>query len=203
MKKGTKKVIAEKKINEADTVKEVKVETVLKAESDVETKTKSVKKEDATPEAKENTNAFKGFAVSPAVTTESEKPAEVKVENIPAEIRKDESILPDLNKHADVAVSRSGSIPKTDGLIEVKNFKSDTTQKLFFYELAENGVVETDGTTVETLLMVCKDRLTKLNIKHSCVENSSAIKSIEDALLWLNQRTRDRILRGVEGKHLD
>jgi hypothetical protein len=203
MKKGTKKVIAEKKINEADTVKEVKVEAVLKAEPDVETKTESVKKEDAAPEVKENTNAFKGFAVSPVVTTESEKPVEVKVENIPAEIRKDESILPDLNKHADVAVSRSGSIPKTDGLVEIKNFKSDTTQKLFFYELAENGVVETEGTTVETLLMVCKDRLTKLNIKHSCIENSSAIKSIEDALLWLNQRTRDRILREVEGKHLD
>jgi hypothetical protein len=33
----------------------------------------------------------------------------------------------------------------------------------------------------------------------SCRENAIAITKLEEALLWLNKRTRDRIARGVEG----
>jgi hypothetical protein len=44
------------------------------------------------------------------------------------------------------------------------------------------------------------DRLTYLNNKFPCRENSIAITHIETALLWLNKRTNDRLNRGVEGK---
>lgn len=58
-----------------------------------------------------------------------------------------------------------------------------------------------DGTTNEELIEIIVDRLTFLNAKFPCRENSVAITHLETALLWLNKRTADRKKRGVEGKH--
>jgi hypothetical protein len=41
-----------------------------------------------------------------------------------------------------------------------------------------------------------------LNGKFPCRENSIAITKLEEALMWLNKRTADRVKRGVEGKNL-
>lgn len=35
----------------------------------------------------------------------------------------------------------------------------------------------------------------------SCRENAIALTHLEDALMWLQKRTRDRMARGVEGTH--
>lgn len=58
-----------------------------------------------------------------------------------------------------------------------------------------------DGTTNEEVLTVLIDRLTFLNNKFPCRENSVALTHIETALMWLEKRTKDRIKRGVEGQH--
>lgn len=38
-------------------------------------------------------------------------------------------------------------------------------------------------------------------IKHPCRENSIAITKLEEALIWLDKRKKDRIERGVEGQN--
>lgn len=61
---------------------------------------------------------------------------------------------------------------------------------------------EHNGTTNEALLEVLIDRLNYLNKKFPSRENSIAIANIEQALMWLNKRTTDRVARNVEGKHI-
>lgn len=56
-----------------------------------------------------------------------------------------------------------------------------------------------DGTTNEELIEVLIDRLIYLNGSFPCRENSLAITKLEEALLWLNKRTADRVKRNVEG----
>jgi len=57
-----------------------------------------------------------------------------------------------------------------------------------------------DGTTNEELLAVLIDRLNFLNNKFPCRENALAITNIQQGLFWLNERTRGRVARGVEGQ---
>lgn len=58
-----------------------------------------------------------------------------------------------------------------------------------------------NGCQVEDVLFVCLHRLKYLNSEMSCRENSIAITKIQEAILWLNERTRDREARKVEGMH--
>lgn len=59
-----------------------------------------------------------------------------------------------------------------------------------------------DGTTNEEVIRVLVDRMNSLQAKFPCRENAIATTHLETALLWLEKRTRDRVSRGVEGKHL-
>ncbi len=56
-----------------------------------------------------------------------------------------------------------------------------------------------NGATNEALLAVLIHRLQFLNGKFPCRENSLAITKMQEALMWLEKRTADRITRGVEG----
>lgn len=60
----------------------------------------------------------------------------------------------------------------------------------------ESGV---NGVTSEALIAIVLHRLRVLNQKFPCRENSLAITNIEQGLMWLEQRTRNRQERGVEG----
>lgn len=60
----------------------------------------------------------------------------------------------------------------------------------------DNGV---NGLQVEEVLQKVVDRISEYQIKVPCRENSIAITNIEQAILWLNKRTQDRVKRGVEG----
>ena len=63
--------------------------------------------------------------------------------------------------------------------------------------IKENGV---NGCHNEDLIAIVIDRLQCLNQgDFACRENSIAITKLEEALLWLNKRTQDRIVRNVEG----
>ncbi len=87
------------------------------------------------------------------------------------------------------------------------NFKENeeggqkSVQMLTFYEMNPDGTWE-NGTTVENVLDALIGRLVDLNGRFACRENSLAITKLEEALMWLNKRTENRIARGVEGKHL-
>lgn len=65
--------------------------------------------------------------------------------------------------------------------------------------IAEAGV---NGITHEVLLAILIDRLQSFQAgQFACRENAIALTKLEEAQLWLQKRTRDRMARGVEGTH--
>lgn len=78
----------------------------------------------------------------------------------------------------------------------------DVLCKLSFQSggIAEVGV---NGVTQEALLAVCIDRLRSFQKgPYSCRENAIALTKLEEGLHWLQQRTLDRMRRGVEGRQV-
>jgi hypothetical protein len=62
--------------------------------------------------------------------------------------------------------------------------------------IKENGV---NGCQVDTLIEVSKIIIEKMNEKIPCRENSLAITKLEESLMWLDKRKKDRQKRNVEG----
>ena len=61
----------------------------------------------------------------------------------------------------------------------------------------ENGV---NGCHQEDLLAIVQDRLESFQAgEYACRENAIALTKIQEAMMWLNKRTADRMNRGVEG----
>lgn len=69
----------------------------------------------------------------------------------------------------------------------------------------QNGPIKeagVNGVTQEVLLAICIDRLRSFQAgPFACRENALALTKLEEGLMWLNKRTRDRIARDVEGTH--
>lgn len=67
----------------------------------------------------------------------------------------------------------------------------------------QNGPIKefgVNGITQEVLLAIVIDRLRGFQSgQFKCRENAIALTHCEDALLWLQKRTRERMARGVEG----
>lgn len=84
----------------------------------------------------------------------------------------------------------------------VANFENpDKDQTIQFIHKEPTGTI-CDGTTNEELLKVLIDRTKYLNEKFPCRENSIAITKMQEALMWFNERTIERLARGVEGRHV-
>ncbi len=66
--------------------------------------------------------------------------------------------------------------------------------------IPENGV---NGVTNEAVLDLLALRIRALQQRFPCRENALAITHIEEARMWLNERTRVRQEQGVEGKHVN
>lgn len=66
--------------------------------------------------------------------------------------------------------------------------------------LTPRFITVNDGTTNEEMIEVLIHRMIYLQNKFSCKENAMTITKLEEALLWQNKRTADRIKRQVEGK---
>lgn len=69
----------------------------------------------------------------------------------------------------------------------------------------QNGPIKevgTNGVTHEALLAIVEDRLIGFQSgPYACRENAVALTKIQEAMMWLQKRTRDRLARGVEGTH--
>ena len=61
----------------------------------------------------------------------------------------------------------------------------------------ENGV---NGCQVDTIVEAAKKIIEGLNTKFPCRENSMAITKLDECLMWLDKRTKDRVARQVEGE---
>lgn len=72
--------------------------------------------------------------------------------------------------------------------------------------LFQNGPIKefgVNGLTHEALLAILIDRLRAFQAgPFSCRDNAVALTHIEEALMWLQRRTRERIKRGVEGTNI-
>lgn len=78
-----------------------------------------------------------------------------------------------------------------------RGFKAD----IYFQDgpINEFGV---NGVTHEALLAILCDRLRSFQKgPYSCKANACALTHIEEAMHWLQQRTIERMRRGVEGTH--
>lgn len=92
---------------------------------------------------------------------------------------------------------------------ELENFenKSAPGQVLQFIEKIPDPsgdgkmITVNDGTTNEEVLAMLIHRLKGLGEKFPCRQNSIAITKLEEALMWLENRTAERKARGVEGLH--
>jgi len=61
---------------------------------------------------------------------------------------------------------------------------------------------EPNGAFVETVIDIARQRIQYYQDgPFKCRENAIAITKLEEALLWLGKRTRDREARAVEGTH--
>lgn len=72
-----------------------------------------------------------------------------------------------------------------------------------YYVDFQNGPIKeasVNGISDEALLAIVIDRLRSFQEgPFSCRENSVALTNLEQSLMWLQKRTRDREARGVEG----
>lgn len=70
----------------------------------------------------------------------------------------------------------------------------------------QNGPIDEhglNGVTQEALLAIVIDRLRSFQSgEFACRENALALTKIEEAFHWLHARTRNRMVRGVEGRSL-
>lgn len=62
----------------------------------------------------------------------------------------------------------------------------------------ENGV---NGCQVGTIVEAAKIIIEGLNKNFPCRENAMVITKLDEALMWLEKRTKDRIKRNVEGEN--
>lgn len=62
--------------------------------------------------------------------------------------------------------------------------------------------VGTNGLTHEALLAIVIDRMQSFQKgPYACRENAIALTKLEEAVHWLQHRTKARVVRGVEGTH--
>lgn len=88
----------------------------------------------------------------------------------------------------------------TIGANKQECFETYATIKFQDGVIPENGI---NGVQVDDVLEVALLRLMQLNNIKPCRENSIAITKVEEALMWLEKRTKNRELRGVEETNLD
>ena len=64
------------------------------------------------------------------------------------------------------------------------------------------GEVGVNGVSNEALLAVVEDRLLGFQSgPYACRDNAVALTKIQEAMMWLQKRTHERMARGVEGTH--
>lgn len=85
---------------------------------------------------------------------------------------------------------------------EVRRKEGTTVMMRFNFQdgpIKESGI---NGIVDENLIAIVIDRLQGFQSgKYACRENAIALTKLQEALMWLKERTRKRQERGVEGTH--
>ena len=79
-------------------------------------------------------------------------------------------------------------------------FISDDTNQISF-QIQNKPIKEVgqNGCQVDTIIETAKIIIEGLNRQFPCRENAIAITKLEEALMWLERRTTNRIKMGIEG----
>lgn len=97
------------------------------------------------------------------------------------------------------AISRTADGTDVEGhLYQILHGAGSTDIQFQLGPVKEFGV---NGPTNEALLAALIHRTQFLNGKFPCRENSIAITKMQEAMMWLEKRTADRVARGVEGEN--
>ncbi len=98
------------------------------------------------------------------------------------------------------------------GAMDYKWFEADVRPHNFVYVrhdvnsisfTIQNGPVKEkglNGCQVDTIIETAKVMLEGLNKQFPCRENASAITKLDECLMWLDKRKKDREKRNVEGE---
>lgn len=108
-------------------------------------------------------------------------------------------VAPDEGLHISVLDEPGHGGANHDYMIESGDFPKMLRIKFKNGTIPEVGV---NGVTHEALLVVVADRLRGFQKgPYCCKANACALTHIEEAMHWLQQRTLERMCRGVEGTH--
>jgi hypothetical protein len=78
----------------------------------------------------------------------------------------------------------------------------EVTSTLILFQNGPINEVGVNGITQEALIAICIDRLESFQAgPYACHANQKALEHLQEAKMWLQQRTLDRMQRGVEGTH--
>lgn len=103
--------------------------------------------------------------------------------------------------HNEVAVNAIQSQNGKNVEGHVYQFLAGSHQGSLEFQLGPVGEVGVNGVTNEVVLAALIHRINHLNKLFPCRENALAITKLEEALMWLEARTANRIKRGVEGSN--
>jgi hypothetical protein len=89
------------------------------------------------------------------------------------------------------------------GITSTEPRRADTAPAVTLPVRFQNGPIQevgVNGISNEALLAIVEDRLMGFQSgQYACRENALALTKIQEAMMWLQKRTRDRVARGVEG----
>lgn len=85
---------------------------------------------------------------------------------------------------------------RPNAFIYVRNDKNSLSFTIQNGPIKENGK---NGCQVVDVIAVAKHILEKLNQQFPCRENAITLTKLDEALMWQEKRTKDRVARSVEG----
>lgn len=95
-----------------------------------------------------------------------------------------------------------GYDPRTNPSASQAQYLADAVGGIVLFQNGPINEVGVNGVTHEALLAIVADRLRSFQEgPYACKANACALTHIEEAMHWLQQRTIERMRRGVEGTH--
>lgn len=111
-----------------------------------------------------------------------------------------------LNEHLTIAVKDGpgpGNANHEYEIVYIKRSPAGVQTPVSVPISFQNGPINEVGVTGlsnEALLAIVEDRLVGFQGgQYACRENALALTHLQESLMWLQKRTRDRMARGVEG----
>lgn len=108
--------------------------------------------------------------------------------------------LKDVTEIGGIAVYRVKWANPPDHFIEINDGDNAITFKIQNGPIRENGL---NGCQVDTIILTAKKIIEGLNAKFPCRENSLVITKLDEALMWLDARTKRRLTEGIEGTNVE